>query len=226
MKVRVSELAVHSARLLAGAALLVLSNNSPIAACLAGFMLYIAAFVFNHDLAHGSLNLPRRLNEWLLAAMSVPMLFPSHGMRLTHARHHARPLAPDDIEGAGARLSFWGAVLIGPMNAAVNRVESFLIAKPQERPWQVLETAASLLAITFALGSRSTAGAAWVLTAVLMQLTASVWASYLGHRLPEGAKRVLKALAWTRMAALVGLAFHEEHHRHPKVPGDLLRSLA
>ncbi len=215
-------LITHGARLGTALTLLILSTNHPLLACFAGVLVYMAAFGFNHDIAHASLGLPRKLNDWALAAMSVPLLFPSHGMRLLHARHHTRPLADDDVEGAGACETFWGALRIGPMNAARCRSEAFRAAQGRECTWVIFETLAAIAVATGVLATRNTAGTGWLLAAIAMQLTASVWASYLGHRLPEGARRVLQKLAWTRSAVLVSLAFHSEHHQHPKLPSGKL----
>ncbi|MBX7114316.1 MAG: fatty acid desaturase [Myxococcaceae bacterium] len=219
-------LIAHGARLVTSLTLLALSANHPLLACIAGVLVYLMAFGLNHDLAHGSLGLPRKLNDGLLAVMSVPLLFPSHGMRLLHARHHARPLAADDVEGAGARETFWGALRIGPVNAAACRREAFFATQGRERRWLMVETFAAMAVVTWVLATRNVAGTGWLLAAIAMQLTASVWASYLGHRLPPRARHLLQKWAWTRSAVLISLAFHDQHHQHPKLPSGALHYAA
>lgn len=215
------EVALHAGRLLAALLFLVVFRAHPLPALAGCMALFLAAFAFNHDVLHGALKLPRRANEALLTVLALLMGWSGHAVRRLHLRHHARPLAADDIEGHGARLSFWRALAAGPMNAARYRTGAF----EKERTAQVLETLAALLLTALALWSRTVLGAAWVVVNVTMQLTASVWASHLPHRPPAWARALAARLTWTRSAAVLSFAFHEEHHRCPKVPcGELARA--
>ena len=216
------ELFVHTTRLAMTVLLLVLVRRWPAFAIAAALLIYLGAFAFNHDVAHGALGLPRRLNEWVMAATALVMGVSGHGMRLMHQRHHARPMAADDIEGVGATLTRFGALLAGPMNAARYRVEAFRAATMRERRLQVLETAATLLLTAFALASRSTIGAAWVVVNVAMQMTTALWASHLPHHPPLWLVAGARRLVWTRSAAVLSFVLHDEHHAHPKLPCRLL----
>ncbi len=205
---------LHVARLFGALVLLWAVRREPALALFAAVLLFIAAFAFNHDVLHGALKLPRRLNEALLTVLSLVMGWSGHAVRRLHMRHHARPLAADDVEGHGATLSFWRALATGPLDAARYR----LAALEGERAAQLLETLAAMALTTGALLSRTVVGAAWVTANVLLQLTASVWASWLPHRAPEAATRLARKLAWTHSAAVLSFAYHHEHHAHPKIP--------
>lgn len=215
------ELLLHAARLVGALGLVVVARGNPALALAACLALFLAAFAFNHDVLHGALGLPRAVNEALLSALALLMGWSGHAVRRLHLRHHARPLAADDIEGHGATLSFWGAVAAGPMNAARYRVEAF----ERERTVQAVETLAAVALTVLALASRTVIGAAWVVVNVTMQLTATVWASWLPHRPPAWARAVARRFAWTHSAAVLSFAFHAEHHARPKVPcGELARA--
>ncbi|MDP1824282.1 MAG: fatty acid desaturase [Archangium sp.] len=217
-RLQVKPLMGHAARHALSLALLLAGAHHAPLALLGALSLHLAAFAFTHDLAHGALGLPRRLNELALSLASFPMLVAGHGMRLMHLRHHARPLERDDLEGVGATLPLWRAVLAGPMNTAQYRVESFRVARPRERRWLAAETLAALVATTLALTSRSTIGAAWVVTNVVMQLTAAAWASHLPHRPPRLFLSIARALAWTHSAVISSFLHHQKHHRFPSIP--------
>lgn len=217
-RLQVNALAGHAARHTLSLALLVAGAHHAPLALLGALSLHLAAFAFTHDLAHGALGLPRRLNELALSLASFPMLVAGHGMRLMHLRHHARPLGRDDLEGVGATLPLWRAVLAGPMNTAQYRVEAFRAARPAERHWLAAETVVALFATALALGSRSTIGAAWVLVNVTMQLTAAAWASHLPHRPPRAFLCIARALEWTHSAVISSFLHHEKHHRYPSIP--------
>ena len=133
-----------------------------------------------------------------------------------HLRHHARPLEQDDVEGVGANLPLWHAVLAGPMNAAQYRVEAFRVGR--DRSWLALESIGALLLAALALISRSTVGAAWVVVNIALQLSASAWASHLPHRPPAFLVKIASHLEWTRSAVVASFLHHEWHHRFPALP--------
>src|SRR5688500_16451369 len=90
-----------------------------------GVALFLAAFTLAHDLAHGALGLTRRTNRVLLSLAGALMLTSGHAMRVAHLRHHARPLADDDYEGASARGSLGRALLLAPWFAFAVRREAW-----------------------------------------------------------------------------------------------------
>jgi fatty acid desaturase len=185
-------------------------------ATVAALALHLGAFAFCHDLVHGALRLPRRWTEWLLFFAALPMLVSGHSMRLTHLRHHARPLAPEDLEGQGATVSFWRAVWLGPSNAAALRVEGWRLANTVERRWILAELV--LLGLSVGLASLTASGRVWLVVSAALQLSASVWASHLSHHPPALLREVALRLSWTRSAVLLSLAFHHEHHARPRLP--------
>lgn len=217
-RLQVPALVAHAGRLGLGAVLMVAGADSAPLALVGALALYLAAFALTHDLVHGSLGLPRRLNEVALSLTAMPMLVAGHCMKLMHLHHHRRPLAKDDVEGVGATLPLWRALLAGPLNAAQYRVESFKAARRSDRVWLVVETLVSLGLTAAALATRSTIGAAWVLVNVMMQLTASVWASHLTHRPPPALLAIARHLEWTGSAVIASFVHHDKHHRAPWIP--------
>jgi len=217
-RLQTRELTLHLGRFLLGLALLFIGRHEPVLALVGALMVHLAAFALTHDLAHGALGVPRRLNEFALSLASLPMLVAGHGMRAMHLRHHARPLAADDLEGVGATMSLFRAVLAGPMNAAQYRVEAFRVANATERRWLTLETLSALALTVVALGSGTAVGAAWVVVNVTMQLTASAWASHLPHRPPALFVRLARALEWTHSAVVESFLHHAKHHDFPAIP--------
>ena len=153
------------------------------------------------------------------------MLTSGHAMRRMHMRHHARPLSEGDIEGEGARRSLLGALLLGPANALAVRVSALRSAPDKERRAQIAETLLGL-ALAAALVRFGGAGLrTYVAVTLLMQLTASLWASHIPHRLPEEIIRLAASLSFLRSPAILSLAFHDAHHAHPKVPAHRLAEL-
>ncbi len=217
-------LTLHVARVALSSSVLVLAPSTPLRAA-ASVALFFASFSFSHDLVHGALGLPRRLNELAIGAAALPMLISGHAMRLMHLRHHARPLADDDVEGVGARLPLLHAAALGPWNAIELRVGAFRAARGWNgRAWQIGETAAGPLLLGVIARLRPDAMWAHLLTAVAMQVTLAVWASHVPHRAPPAIRRLAARLSVLRSPVLLSLAFHDRHHREPAIPRDQLAS--
>jgi fatty acid desaturase len=215
MAVRISLLRIG----LSGATLVVAGLfHAPALAFAAAMALYLGTFSFTHDTMHGALRLSRRATDFWLFVGGALMGLSGHGMRLLHLRHHARPLADDDVEGAGARLSLLGALREGPFNIARYRMEALRAANARERRFQIAETVVTVALTVAALLSRSVAGAAWASVNALMQLTLAAWASNLPHNPPRWLRAVALKFAWTKSPVVLSFAFHHAHHARPKVP--------
>ena len=222
-RLQMKALVEHAGRVALGLGLLVAGRHHAVLALIGALALHLAAFAFTHDLVHGALGLPRRLNELAISVTSLPMLVAGHGMRLLHLRHHAHPLEEHDVEGVGATLPMWRALVGGPLNAAQYRIEAFRAASRTDQGWLIGETLAAVALTTLALLSRSVIGAAWVLVNVAMQLTAAVWASHLTHRPPRIFLAIARTLEWTHSAVISSFLHHEKHHRFPAIPCGQLR---
>jgi fatty acid desaturase len=203
--------------LFAAALLVAGATGRPALALAMALALYLAAFSYTHDVMHGALGLSKRATDFWLFVGGWVMGLTGHGMRILHLRHHARPLADDDVEGYGARLSLLGALGAGPMNIAHYRREALRAANARGRRFQIAETVAAVVATLLALASRSVAGAAWVTVNAVMQLTLAAWASNLPHRPPRFLRAIALKLAWTKSPAVMSFAFHHAHHTHPKI---------
>ncbi len=107
------------------------------------FLIFVAVVTVTHDVVHGSLGLSRRQTDWALFALGAILLESGHAYRATHMRHHAVFPGSDDPEGDPARMSFWQAVLYGPL--FLPRLWCWAYArqrgKPSERFWLIAEAA-------------------------------------------------------------------------------------
>ncbi|HZF52856.1 MAG TPA: fatty acid desaturase [Polyangiaceae bacterium] len=220
MRPRFLDLSLHLARVAFSALGLGLAvhKESAVFGAGASIALFFASFALMHDAAHGALRLPRRANELLLAASGSLMLMSGHALRLMHLRHHARPLAEDDLEGNPARLSLPRAALTAPLAAVALRVEALRAAGPRGRRAQIAESLGNALALALLLASQNPALVAGAAAALTLQLTMSVWAAHIPHNAPAWLLAAARRAAFTRSPIALSLAFHEVHHRRPSVP--------
>jgi fatty acid desaturase len=181
-------------------------------------LVYFAAFSFFHDCAHGALGLPPRVNDVVLFLTSAPLFLSAHGQRQLHLRHHARPLADDDMEGEGALASLPVALVTSPTASFRMRVASFFAANARVRPWIVVENVLNGAVVVAAVWSENAGVQVAAATMLGLQLTMNAWASHVPHRAPRWLLALAARLAWTHSPVVLSLVYHLEHHAHPRVP--------
>ncbi|MCB9742612.1 MAG: fatty acid desaturase [Alphaproteobacteria bacterium] len=219
-------LSPHLLRLsLAGASLaLAASSGHAWLALPSAAALFLAAFAFNHDALHGALGLRPRLRDASMLVAGVLMGLSGHAIRVMHLLHHARPLAPEDLEGAAARVSLPQAVLASPGLMASMRVAAWRRAGRRGRRWQAVEELAAAAWMLGMLLSGVPALQVYAGVALALQLFMPAWAGHVPHRAPRWLLRLALPLALAGSSVAASLAFHEVHHRHPRVPCAELRA--
>jgi fatty acid desaturase len=80
------------------------------------FFFFLTSLRQSHNGFHMGLGLSPFLTRWSLHLNSVLMLSSMHAVKCNHLRHHKYLLGPDDFEGRSARMTWWGAILYGPIH--------------------------------------------------------------------------------------------------------------
>ena len=196
------------------------------------FLLFVAVVTVTHDVVHGSLGLGPRQTEWALFFFGGLLLESGHAYRATHLQHHRRFPGSDDPEGDPARMSFWAAVLHGPLFLprlwwwAYRRSRGDL----RQRAWLIAEAA-------WALAVPLAGVALWRWTpAVLVYAALAVVGSWVyplltvhlpHHGYGETPLTQTGSLRGRVVPALfLELTYHLEHHLYPGVPSHHLPELA
>lgn len=189
-----------------------------LAAAAPAALVYFATFSFFHDCAHGALCLPPRVNDFALFLTSGPLFLSAHGQRQLHLRHHARPLAPDDMEGEGALASLPMALVTAPAASFRMRVASYFAANHRVRPWILVENVLNVAVGVGAVWSDHLGVQVAAATMLGLQLTMNAWASHVPHRAPRWLLALAARFEWTHSPVVLSLVYHLEHHAHPRVP--------
>ena len=176
----------------------------------------------SHDLVHANLGLSKTTNDFFLSVIELLALRSGHAYRLAHLHHHARYPAPDDIEGAAAGMSFFGALREG----VTYNFKLYCWALRQERGdkrWIIGEGLACLGLLT-AAGVLALAGHP-VLLIYGALMTLGSWllplmTSYLPHRPREQNVLLQTRLFRGRVASVLAMEhlYHLEHHLYPAIP--------
>jgi hypothetical protein len=218
-------LAGHSVRL--GVSLVSLglaaACGSAVGVVVASVALHLALFGLSHDQVHGALALGPRSGRLLLSVTQALMLGSGHGTQLTHRVHHARPLAPDDSEGAGARRSLLGAGWRAIPDALHHRREGLRLARGAARRWVLAENLACAVLLALGLASGLLALQLYLAVSLGLQLSSGLWAAWLPHHAPAWLLVIAKRLSVTPSLVMRSLAHHDLHHARPDLPAAWLR---
>jgi beta-carotene hydroxylase len=196
------------------------------------FLIFVAVVTVTHDVVHGSLGLSPVQTEWALFALGAVLLESGHAYRTSHLQHHRVFPGPDDPEGDPARLSFWGAVLYGPL--FLPRLWWWAFRRQRgnrvQRRWLLIEAGWALLLPLIGLLVRPLT--AVVLTYSALAIVGSWVYPLLTVHLPH---RHYGDTPLTQTHTLRGriiptlfleLTYHLEHHLYPSVPSHHLPRLA
>jgi fatty acid desaturase len=196
------------------------------------FLIFVAVVTVTHDVVHGSLGLGPRQTEWALFIFGAVLLESGHAYRATHLQHHRVFPGPNDPEGDPARMTFWTAVLHGPLFLPRLWWWSYrqFRGRPGPRAWLLAE-AVWACGVPLAGILLYPWSAAVLLYAALVLVGSWVYPLLTVH-LPH---HHYGDSPWTQPSSLRGriipalfleLTYHLEHHLFPAVPSHHLVELS
>jgi fatty acid desaturase len=200
-----------------------------VAAIAAVVLLFVTVVAAAHDLVHRSIGLSRRSGDLFLSLIGMLVLESGHAYRASHLQHHRRFPLDDDPEGDPARMSFWRALLEGPVFLYRLWLWAWRRA-PSERHWLALE--AIWFFAVLAIGV-----VAWPATHAVLIYAALVIAGswvypvanvHLPHDV-HGRSALFQTLTLRGRfvpALFLELTYHLEHHLYPAVPSHHYAELA
>lgn len=198
-------------------------------AILSVMALFITIVASAHDLVHQALGLPRRWNDVLLSLVGMLVLESGHAYKISHLQHHRRFPDDDDPEGDPARMSFWRAVLEGPL--FLFRLWGWAWKHaPEARGWLAVEAgvflAACLAGVMF--WQRFPALLVYVALVVAGSWVYPVSTVHLPHNV-RGQNALFQTYTLRGQlipALFLELTYHLEHHLYPGVPSHHYAELA
>jgi beta-carotene hydroxylase len=198
-------------------------------AVLAVMLLFITIVATAHDLVHRALGLPRQLNEILLALVGMLVLESGHAYQVTHLQHHRRFPLDDDPEGDPARMSFWRALLEGPVFLFRLWIWAFRHA-PTVRGWLLLEAGwfVGFTLVSIVRWPETPALLLYTLLVIVGSWVYPVATVHLPHKADgDDALSQTYTLRGKIIPRLfLELTYHLEHHLYPAVPSHNYAELA
>lgn len=193
------------------------------------FLSFITYGSTSHDLVHGNLGLKRSTNNFFLSAIELLALRSGHAYRLAHLHHHARYPEHDDIEGAAARKSFFGALIEG----LTYNLKLYLWAIKKggrDKRWIQFEgiACAGLIAAAIVLCLFTPVFLIYVILMFMGSWILPLMTSYIPHD-PHGKNPLFQTRLFRgKIASLIAMEhlYHLEHHLYPSIPHHNWRKLA
>lgn len=180
-----------------------------------------------HNGFHNSLGTNRLLTWLTLYLNSISMMASIHAVKFNHIRHHKFCLSEEDYEGKSARMSWYGAILYGP-------VHMFLIHKIT---WQhgnriyrrnlLLELLSIIAVASAVLYFRIDFLIYHMIVMVFGELLMAFFAVWtVHHDTDESPEFARTQRSWWKNKITFSMFYHLEHHLFPAVPTIKLPELA
>jgi fatty acid desaturase len=191
------------------------------------FYFFLTGLRQSHGAQHYTLGIGRRWQDLVLFALSLLMLGSMHAVQVSHLHHHRHCLDDDDAEGSTARLSWWRALLLGPIFPLRLHRAAWQLGSRTKRAWIAAEVAgiagvllAAILLPEFALRAHVAA----MLVGESMTGFFAVWTVHHGCDADGLHSRTQRGRWINRLC--YSMFFHAEHHLFPLVPTCHLARLA
>lgn len=205
---------------------------------LAYYELYLLALPFSgfffltglrqvHNGFHNSLGTNRFLTWFTLYSNSVLMMASIHAIKFNHLRHHKHCLSEEDYEGKAASMTWYGAILYGPIHMFKIHQITWQLGSKKYVSNMLLELVSALLfaGVVFYFKIH------WLMYHIIIMVIGeclmaffAVWTVHHDtHDNPELART--QRTGWKNKLTF-SMFYHLEHHLFPAVPTIKLPELA
>ena len=182
------------------------------------FYFFLTGLRQSHGAQHYALGLRRWVQDGILFALSVLMGASMHAVQVSHLHHHRHCLEPDDHEGSTARLSWWQAILLGPLFYIGLHRAAWEKGSRVKRIWIATEVIA--IVSTFAAVVCWPSVWNWHFAAMLVGECFTgffaVWTVH-HHCAGHGYQARTQRGRWLNVVSY-NMFLHAEHHLYPAVP--------
>jgi fatty acid desaturase len=180
-----------------------------------------------HNGFHNSLGTNKFLTWLSLYLNSILMLVSIHAVKFNHIRHHKYCLGDEDYEGKSAAMSWYGAILYGPVYMFLIHKVTWQLGNKNYRRNMLLE----LFSIAVFCGIAFYFNIHWLIYHIIVMLVGeflmaffAVWTVHHDtHDHPELART--QRSGWKNKVTF-SMFYHLEHHLFPAVPTIKLPELA
>lgn len=180
-----------------------------------------------HNGFHNALGTNRFLTWLTLYLNSILMISSVHAIEFNHLRHHQHCLSPDDYEGKSATMTWYGAILYGPIHVFKIHEVTWKLGNKMYRRNMLLElfsiSTFAALVFYFQIPWLIYHLAVMIFGELLMSFFAVWLVHHDTHENPDFART--QRVGWKNKLTF-NMFYHLEHHLFPAVPTTKLPELA
>jgi len=197
------------------------------------FALPFSAFFFLtalrqvHNGFHNSLGTNKFLTWLSLFLNSILMVVSIHAVKFNHIRHHKYCLTEEDYEGKSAGMSWYGAILYGPVHIFLIHKVTLQLGNKKYRKNVILELAAIALFVSLAFYFNIHFLIYHIIVMVIGEFLMAFFAVWTVHHHTEDSPEFARTQrgGWKNKITF-SMFYHLEHHLFPAVPTIKLPELA
>lgn len=197
------------------------------------FALPFSAFFFLtalrqvHNGFHNSLGTNKFLTWLSLFLNSILMVVSIHAVKFNHIRHHKYCLTEDDYEGKSAGMTWYGAILYGPVHIFLIHKVTYQLGNKNYRRKMLLELAAIALFVFLAFYFNIHFLIYHIIVMVIGEFLMAFFAVWTVHHHTEDSPEFARTqrAGWKNKITF-SMFYHLEHHLFPAVPTIKLPELA
>jgi fatty acid desaturase len=205
---------------------------------LAYFGYYILALPFSaffflaglrqvHNGFHNSLGTNKFLTWFTLYSNSILLMVSIHAVKFNHIRHHKYCLSEEDYEGKSAKMTWYGAILYGPIHMYLIHKITLQLANKNYKKNVILELVSIAIFATIAFYFKIDYLIYHILIMIFAEFLMAFFAVWTVHHDTEETPEFARTQRgkWKNKITF-SMFYHLEHHLFPAVPTIKLPELA
>lgn len=205
---------------------------------LAYFGYYILALPFSaffflaglrqvHNGFHNSLGTNKFLTWFTLYSNSILLMVSIHAVKFNHIRHHKYCLSEDDYEGKSAKMTWYGAILYGPIHMYLIHKITLQFANINYKKNVILELVSITIFATIVFYFKINFLIYHIIIMIFAEFLMAFFAVWTVHHDTEEAPELARTQRgkWKNKITF-SMFYHLEHHLFPAVPTIKLPELA
>lgn len=180
-----------------------------------------------HNGFHNSLGTSRGLTWFTLFSNSVLMMVSMHAVQFNHLRHHKYCLGEEDYEGKPARMTWYTAILYGPVHIWMIHKMTWKAGNQKYRWHMFAELAAIVLFVALVFYIHIPFLMYHIIVMVIAELLMAFFAVWTVHHDTDEHPMIARTQrkGWKNLLTY-NMFYHMEHHLFPAVPTIKLPELA
>lgn len=193
-------------------------------AALAAFFFFLTGLRQVHQGYHLALGIPRFATDVFLFVLSLLMLGSMHAVKYNHLMHHRHCLNDADIEAKSAKMTWYGAILFGPVFPVLLHHNALKNGSQYYRAWIVAELLGNVVMVAAAFLHPLVA--AHILLMGAGQCLTAFFAVWTVHHGCDGEVFARTQRGFLKNFISYDMFYHVEHHLFPRVPQKRLPEVA